>query len=94
MKQVPLGFEYTDWDGSNTVLLVGGGAQVLPPKANPVQEPDLPTWSPSESEGVSIASAPSPNVAEKPILESPFEGVLGVIVGLVLMWLKGRLGQR
>lgn len=68
--------------------------QVLPPKAVPA-EPELPTWSPSELEGVSIANVPKPDEGSNtPIVESPFEGLLGVVVGLVLMWLKGRLGRR
>lgn len=72
--------------------VLAGGASVLPPRAVEV-EPELPAWSPSELEGVSAEIEVNPSSGLTPP-DDPLSGVLGLLVGLFLSWLKGRIGRR
>lgn len=63
---------------------------VLPPKAIEV-EPDLPAWSPSMFEGV--ADKPEPVVVTDPVTQT-ITGLVGLVVGILVSFLRGRLGQR
>jgi len=90
-KSIPLGEEYAGWELAPMTFSVSN-AQVLPPKGIPV-EPELPVEGPVDAlSTVESASTYIDHAPPRGYVESPFEGLIGVVIGLVLMWVKGRLG--